>query len=115
MHSVEILMSPHYDEKADVFSFAISFFEVLTCKKPYSDNIDKTSPAFVFMKEIDKGMRPGPQLSEPKEVMSLITSCWKADPVQRPSIKEVYEELESIIESRLLIFKNTYTKQKGRN
>ena len=107
MHSVEVLMSSHYDEKADVFSFAISFFEVLTCKKPYSDNVDKTTNAFVFMQEINKGMRPGPQLSEPKDVMSLITSCWKADPVQRPSIRKVYEELESIIESRLFFFENT--------
>ena len=114
MHSVEALMSSHYDEKADVFSFAISFFEVLTCKKPYSDNLDRTAHAFVFMQEINKGMRPGPQLSEPKDVMSLMTSCWKADPVQRPSIKRVYQKLESIIENRLSIFDNTYTKQERR-
>ena len=93
-------MSSHYDEKADVFSFGISFFEVLTCMKPYSDNKHKTRNAFVFMQEILKGMRPGPPLSEPKEVMNLITSCWEADSAQRPSIKKVYEILELIIENR---------------
>ena len=97
-------MSSHYDEKADVFSFAISLFEVLTCKKPYSDNVDKIEHAFVFMQEINKGMRPGPPLSEPKDVMNLITSCWTEDPKQRPSIQKVYDNLESIIENRLLDF-----------
>ena len=47
-------MSSHYDEKADVFSFAISFFEVLTCMKPYSDNVDKTRSAYVFIQEINQ-------------------------------------------------------------
>ena len=101
MNSIEVLMSSHYNDKADVFSFGVSLFEVLICTKPYSDNVDKTTNAFVFMQAIQKGMRPGPPLTEPKDVMSLITSCWVSDPVQRPSIKKVYEELESIIASRL--------------
>ena len=100
MHSVEVLMSSHYDEKSDVFSFGISFFEVLTCMKPYSDNVDKTTNAFVFMQEINKGMRPGPPIVQPKDVMNLITSCWEADSDQRPSIENVLGNLESIIENR---------------
>ena len=100
MHSAEVLMSSRYDEKADVFSFAISFFEVLTCMKPYSDNVDKTRNAFVFMQEINKGMRPGPPIKQPKDVMNIITRCWKADSDQRPSIENVVGNLESIIENR---------------
>ena len=100
LHCLEVLMSSHYDEKADVFSFAVSFFEVLTCKKPYSDNVDKTTNAFVFMNAVKDGMRPGPPLSEPKDVMNLINSCWEAVPAQRPSIKKVYRDLKSILGSR---------------
>ena len=100
MHSVEVMTSPHYDDKADVFSFAISFFEVLTCKKPYSDNLDKTKNQFVFLKAVKDGMRPGPPLSEPYDVMHVILKCWEADPAQRPSIKQVFEDLESISENR---------------
>ena len=98
--SVEVLMSSHYDEKADVFSFGISFFEVLTCMKPYSNNVDKTRNLFVLVQEILKGMRPGPPLTKQKDVMDLITSCWEADPEKRPSIQKVLAILESIIESR---------------
>ena len=100
MHSVEVLMSSHYDEKADVFSYAISLFEVLTCMKPYSDNLDKTRNHYVFMNAVRDGMRPGPPLSEPYNVMHVILRCWEADPAQRPSIKQVYEDLESICGSR---------------
>ena len=101
MHSVEVLMSSHYDEKADVFSYAISLFEAMTCKKPYSDNLEKTRNHFVFMNAIKDGMRPGPPLSEEKDIMNLITSCWEADPVKRPSMKQVFEDLESISENRI--------------
>ena len=100
MHCTEVLMSSHYNEKADVFSFGISFFEVLTCMKPYSDNVDKTRNAFVFMQEINKGMRPGPPIKHPNDVMKLISSCWVADSDQRPSIEKVLVNLESIIENR---------------
>ena len=103
MHSVEVLISSHYEDKADVFSYAISFFEALTCKKPYSDNLDKTRNHFVFMNAIQEGMRPGPPLLEPKDVTSLITSCWEVDPAQRPSMEKVYEDLETIIERRSFI------------
>jgi len=98
--SPEVLMSSHYDEKADVFSFAISLLEVLTCKKPYSDNEDIKSNRYLFMLAIQNGMRPGPHILQPKDVMNLITSCWKEDSEQRPKITEVVDILESIIESR---------------
>ena len=102
MNSIEVLMSSHYDDKADVFSFGVSLFEVLICTKPYSDNVDKTTNAFVFMQAIEKGMRPGPTISQPKDVMNLITSCWDADSKKRPSMKGVFENLESIIDNRLI-------------
>ena len=100
IHYVEVLMTSRYDEKADVFSFAITFFEVLTCMKPYSDNVDKTTNAFVFMKAIQKGMRPGPPLLQPKDVMNLIQCCWDTVPKKRPSMKKVFRKLESIIKNR---------------
>ena len=100
MLSVEVLMSSHYDDKADVFSYAISLFEVLICRKPHSENLDKTRSHYVFMNAVRDGMRPGPLLSEPYDIMHVILRCWEADPAQRPSIKQVFEDLEYISENR---------------
>ena len=100
MLSVEVLMSSHYDEKADVFGFGISFFEALTCMKPYSDNVEKSTNAFVFMQALKEGMRPGPPLLQQQDLMKLISSCWEADPEKRPSIQNVLGNLESIIKKR---------------
>ena len=93
-------MGSHYDEKADVYSYAISFYEVLTCKKPYSDNEDKKRSAFVFMLAIKDGMRPGSTLLQPEDVLNLIHRCWDAVPKQRPSMKKVFRKLENIVENR---------------
>ena len=103
MNSVEVLMGSHYDVKADVFSYAISFFEALTCKKPYSDNENKTRSAFVFMKAIQDGMRPESTLLQPEDVLNLIHCCWDAVPKQRPSMKKVLRKLEYIVENRYFI------------
>ena len=92
---------PHYDVKADVFSFGISFFEVLTCKKPYSDNEDITRNPYVFMNAMkEQGIRPGPLTSQPEDVKNIITSCWEEDPELRPSMERVYNDLDSIIKNR---------------
>ena len=93
-------MGSHYDEKSDVFSYAISFFEALTCQKPYSDNEDKTRSALVFMLAIKDGMRPGSTSLQPEDVLNLIHRCWDAVPKQRPSMKKVLQKLEYIVENR---------------
>ena len=79
-------------------------FEVLTCKRPYSDNEDKLSPAFVFMQSIADGMRPGPIPDEPAKVIDLIQKCWQQDPSLRPSMKQVYQIIDDIRRLVYLIF-----------
>ena len=101
----EVLMSSHYDEKADVFSFGISMFEVLTCMRPYSDNIDKTQNPFVFLQLVAiHGVRPGPIPDEPAKVIDLIQKCWEPDPRLRPSMKQVYQIIDDIKRLSYLIF-----------
>ncbi|KAI4964547.1 hypothetical protein ZWY2020_005511 [Hordeum vulgare] len=67
-------------EKADVYSFAMICFELLTGKVPFEDNHlqgDKTS------KNIRAGEQPLFPFQTPKYLTALTKRCWHADPEQR--------------------------------
>ena len=80
-------------------------FEVLICKKPYSDNKDKTHPYVKFAYELGAGMRPGPIPTKPHAVVDLIRKCWSQDPDKRPTMKDVCKEIATIKERRLALYK----------
>jgi hypothetical protein len=80
---------------------------VLSCKKPYSNNTDVTAHVFKLHRALKADIRPGPLPREPKEVMTLISNCWKTDPTKRPSAKEVSEELKKIRNQRYHIYNHT--------
>lgn len=73
-------------EKADVYSFAMICFELLTGKVPFEDNHlqgDKMS------KNIRAGERPLFPSQSPKYLVTLTRRCWHSDPTQRPSFSSV--------------------------
>ena len=99
-----MMSSSHYNQKADIYSFAISFFEVFTCIKPFSNHKDEIRNMFILYNLLKDDLRPGPLPREPRKVMTLISNCWKTDPTERPSSKEVSEELKLIIKQRYQLF-----------
>ncbi|XP_072962959.1 uncharacterized protein [Typha angustifolia] len=73
-------------EKADVYSFSMVCFELLTGKIPFEDNHlqgDKMS------KNIRAGERPLFPFQSPKYLASLTKKCWHADPSQRPTFSSI--------------------------
>ncbi|KAF0923516.1 hypothetical protein E2562_006400 [Oryza meyeriana var. granulata] len=80
-------------EKADVYSFAMICFELLTGKVPFEDNHlqgDKTS------KNICAGERPLFPFQAPKYLTALTKRCWHADPAQRPAFSSVCRVLRYV-------------------
>ncbi|KAE8815691.1 Light-sensor Protein kinase [Hordeum vulgare] len=80
-------------EKADVYSFAMICFELLTGKVPFEDNHlqgDKTS------KNIRAGERPLFPFQTPKYLTALTKRCWHADPEQRPGFSSVSRVLRYV-------------------
>ncbi|KAH0794504.1 TKL family protein kinase [Histomonas meleagridis] len=79
--------SPHYDEKVDVYSFAVLLWEMLLLKEqPYPG----MSQDQVVMAVIQQKIRPQiPSNYGPPQLINLITKCWDEDPKERPSFTTI--------------------------
>lgn len=86
----EVLMStPTYDDKVDVYSFGIIFWELLTGKVPYGEMTTANIAIFV----VEQGLRPEIPENTPPKIRDLLTRCWNANPSRRPSMIDVLQEL----------------------
>lgn len=86
--------SSKYTEKADVYSFGMLCFELLTGKVPFEDGHlqgDKMS------RNIRAGERPlFPHPSPPKYLVNLTKKCWQTNPSQRLSFSSICRILRYI-------------------
>ncbi|KAJ4956140.1 hypothetical protein NE237_012923 [Protea cynaroides] len=85
--------SSKYTEKADIYSFGMICFQLLTGKVPFEDahlQGDKMS------RNIRAGERPLFPFSSPKYITNLTKKCWHTDPTQRPSSSSICRILRHI-------------------
>ncbi|RCV36118.1 hypothetical protein SEVIR_7G306100v4 [Setaria viridis] len=88
----EVINHQPYDNKADVFSFAIVLWELITSKIPY----DTMTPLQAAV-GVRQGLRPGlPKKAHPK-LLDLMKRCWEADPSNRPVFPDILAELEDLL------------------
>jgi serine/threonine protein kinase len=88
----EVLANMSYNEKADVYSYGIIVWELLSRECPY-DNMSAIQCALAVL---NRDKRPEIPKWCPPSLHALIKSCTKKDPDQRPSFVQILLALDAM-------------------
>jgi len=95
--SPEVVRCEYYGFSADVFSFAILFWEIMALKTPF-DNFD-ANKHFDFVVKNNK--RPGRLPELPGPVHAMMEAAWSPECRKRPTIKQICSTLLAAITNRV--------------
>eukprot|EP00536_Pseudo-nitzschia_multiseries_P002823 jgi/Psemu1/294978/fgenesh1_pm.39_\ len=88
----EVLANRNYDEKADVYSFGIIVWELLSRECPY----EGMTAIQCALAVLNRDKRPEIPKWCPPGLHALIKSCTKKNPSERPSFAEIIVALDSM-------------------
>lgn len=88
----EVLCSEDYAEPADVFSFGIILWEMLTQECPY----EGMTPIQCALGVLNQNLRPPIPEWCPQSFRALIKNCVERDPKERPTFPQVLQALDSL-------------------
>ena len=81
-----------YSESVDIYSLAITFWEIWTGEDPY-DGLD----TFQVYQQVEKGLRPVIPKDMPQGLQRIIEQCWSQESETRPNCASLAIMLESLI------------------
>ena len=86
----EVLVSQNYNEKADIYSYAMILYELVTLRYPFSECTDQKLIQFRVMNR----KRPTLDENTPEPIATMIQRCWAQDPRERPSFAEIMAQFK---------------------
>jgi serine/threonine protein kinase len=91
----EVIANGKYTEKADVFSFGVIMWELVSRELPYNG----MNSVQVSVAVLTKAYRPPIPRNTPAEYAKLIEEAWHQEPSKRPSFEYIVEKLTAMINS----------------
>ena len=88
----EVALEQNYNEKCDVYSFAIMFWEMYSCKSPFEVYGMKSMKTRVWSGE---HKRPFVQESWPVPIKTLLRRAWSHEINERPGFSQITKILRS--------------------
>lgn len=85
----EVLSNYLYSEAANVYTFGIIAFEIMSDVKTYNNS------EFNIQKDVESGARPSFIKQVPDCYKRLIEKCWAQDPKERPTFEYIVNELRN--------------------
>ncbi|GFH53676.1 hypothetical protein CTEN210_10152 [Chaetoceros tenuissimus] len=92
--SPEVYYGTEYGFKADIYSFALVFWEILSSEFCFENFETQVALAYNVY---EKGVRPKLNWTWSRKKKALIQSSWEKDPSKRPSAKKLRDELQQIL------------------
>ena len=91
----EVIEHSPYNHQADIFSFAIVLWELLTGRVPYAD----MTPLQAAVGVVQKGLRPPIPANCPPALATLMQDCWVRNSKDRPSFETLKHRMVDITTS----------------
>lgn len=97
----EVALNQPYNEKCDVYSFAILLWEMLTLQRPYASHCE--SAGSFCRKVFDEKKRPELPRKWPKTIRALMQGGWETNPSKRLDIETMLKRLEVELDHSFLL------------
>jgi len=113
----EVFKGEPYNEKADVFSFGMCLFELLSRKliistvlenlaaqQPRGTSFEEKEEAILeYAQAVAAGYRPPLSADLPEALSELLRRCWSKNPLERPSMHHIVASLGEVLRSPALL------------